>query len=340
MKFKIRFADQIVGIFIILSLVSLVFVTAMLGRSQRWFARDPSFHTILPSAAGLSRNMAIQYRGFTIGNVRSFHLNENDEVEIVFRIFEEYRNRVRAGATVEMMISPVGLGNQFFFHTGRGDELLEGSFIPVLGSPQAMELLRLGLAVEPRHDDSISLIMNRASAVLDEVYRTLSQVNLAIGAGTDATEVGRMVSSVREILAGAEVLPHTVDRTIDSLLAMVEDLTGELAPILANVSAITTELADPDGLLFTVLDTEGEVYTHLAESLGSITSILESLDRAAAFIPTQLPQVAGIIMDLRVTMRAAEDVLVALTNNPLLRRGVPGRPESEASGTSPRNIRF
>jgi len=52
-KFHIRFADQIVGFFIILTVASLLFITVMLGRSQRWFARDLAFRTEFPSAAGL-----------------------------------------------------------------------------------------------------------------------------------------------------------------------------------------------------------------------------------------------------------------------------------------------
>ena len=337
MKFKIRFADQIVGFFIVLSLLSLAFVAIMLGRSQRWFASDIAFYTTLPSAGGVNRNMPVQYLGFTIGNIQTFHLTENDEVKVVFSVFEEYRDRVRQGSMVEMVISPVGLGSQFLLHTGRGDELAEGAFVPVLGSPQARALIRQGLAIEPRHDDSISLIMNRASSVLDELNRTLAYVNEAFGTGSDETEIGRIVGNLHR---ASETLPRTIEETIVDLAKTIESLNAELAPILANVNVITGELVDPDSVLLTVLNTEGEVYTNLLESLNSVSGILQNLDRAAAFVPAQLPQVAGLILDLRTTMKTAEDVLVALTNNPLLRRGVPGRPETQPAGTGPRNIRF
>ena len=340
MKFKIRFVDQIIGFFVVLSLASLVFVIIMLGRSQRWFAKDVSFTTILPSAGGLNKNMAVQYRGFTIGNIINFYLTENDNVEVIFSIFEEYSDRVRQGSIVEMMISPVGLGNQFLFHAGRGVELPEGAFIPILGSPQALELVAQGLAVEPQHDDSISLIMNRVNSVLDEVYGIASQMRVAFGEGSDETEIGMIASGIRRTITGVETLPQTVDQTIVALASSIDDIMAEISPILTNVAAITTELTDPDGLLFTILDAEGEVYMNLVASLESISGILDNLDRATAFVPAQLPQLSGLILELRGTMRAAEDVLIALTNNPLLRRGVPGRPESESAGTSPRNIRF
>jgi len=331
MKFKIRFADQIVGLFIIISLVSLGFVIAMLGRSQRWFARDIAYTTILYTAGGLSKNMPVQYRGFTIGSVQTFHLTDNDDVEVIFIIHEEYTNRVRQGSMVELMASPIGLGNQFLFHAGKGEVLDDGAFVPAIGTAQARELIRLGLATEPLRDDGISLLMSRANSIMDELNRILGHVELAIGLGTDATEIGQIVGSIQRTIAGAEGLPRTVDRTINEIRA-------ELRPILANINALTTQLNDPDGLIYSVLDTEREVYTSLIQSLNSVTGILDSLDRTTAFLPSQLPQLAGLITDLRLTVRTAEDVLTAVANNPLLRGGVPDRPDNRTTG--PRDIRF
>ena len=340
MKFKIRFADKIVGFFIILALASVVFVIVMLGRSQRWFAHDVSYTTLLLSAGGLSENMAVQYRGFTIGNVKTFYLNDSDNVELIFYIHEEYKDRAKLGSLVEIMVSPVGLGNQFLFHPGRGEILPEGSFIPAVGTAQARELIRQGLASEAHHDDSISLLMNRASSVLDELNRFLAQLNEAVGPGSDETEIGKIIGSVQRTLSGVEVIPVTLDQGVNSVVKMVEELLSELSPILTNISALTAELNNPDGTIYSILDSEKDVYQNLVKSLGSLAGILNNLDRTVAFIPGQLPQIAGLLVDLRVTIKTAEDVLVALTNNPLLRRGIPAKPETQGSGTGPRDIRF
>ena len=326
MKFKIRFADQIVGIFIILSIVALAVVIVFLGKSQRWFAKDIFFSTVLPSAGGLSKNMAVQYKGFAIGSVKNFHLTDNDNVEVIFSIHEEYRDRAKKGSIVELQVSPVGLGNQFLFYAGKGGVLEEGAFIPPFGSAQARELERQGLVEDFQRDDSISVLVSRINSIL-------GNVDVALGEGTDATEIGNIIGSLNKTLAGVEVLPNSLDNTIN-------DIRLQLRPILANINALTTELNDPDGLIYTVLDTDKDVYTNLVKILGSVTSLLDNLDKTVAFIPSQLPQVAGLLMDLRVTMKSAEDALTALTNNPLLKGGVPDRKESHNPDASPRNIRF
>jgi phospholipid/cholesterol/gamma-HCH transport system substrate-binding protein len=337
MKFKIRFADQIVGFFVVLSLVCLTFVVILLGRSQRWFTKDVSYRTVLQSAGGLSKNMAVQYRGFTVGSIKSFQLTDDDNVEVVFLIHEDYKDRVRLGSLVEMMISPIGLGNQFLFHPGKGDLLPHGALIPVAGSVDARELQRQGLAVEAQHDDSINLLMSRVLSILDDAGRMIADVTDAIGSGSD-TEIGLIVGSLQKTLAGAEGIPQTLDNAVATAVSMIDNLQDELKSILGNVDALTSELNNPDGLVYTVLDTDKDVYKSLVKSLNSVSGMLDSLDRTVAFIPGQLPQVAALITDLTLTLRTAEDVLTALTNNPLLKGGIPERPETQ--GAAPRGINF
>jgi phospholipid/cholesterol/gamma-HCH transport system substrate-binding protein len=328
-----RFVDQIVGVFIILSLAALAFVIVVLGKSQRWFAKDVSFSTVFPSAGGLSKNMAVQYKGFTIGSVKSFHLTDDDNVEVIFSINEEYRDRAKKGSIVELQVSPIGLGNQFQFYAGKGEVLEEGAFIPPCGSAQARELERQGLTVELQRDDSISVLMSRISSIM-------GHLDTALGEGTDDTEIGKIMGSLNNTLTGLEALPNSLDNTINELRLQLRLLLAQVDPILANVNALTAELNDPDGLIYTVLDTDKDVYKNLVGILSSVSSLVNNLDRTISFIPSQLPQIAALLMDLRVTMKSAEDVLTALTNNPLLKGGVPERAESRDSGINPRGIQF
>ncbi|MDR0313500.1 MAG: MlaD family protein [Treponema sp.] len=348
MKFRVRFADKIVGVFIIIALASVAFLIIMLGRSQRWFSRDVHFRTEFVSANGLSRNMPVLYKGFTIGNVISFRLNDFDQVEAIFTIFEEYLDRVKEGSIVELIVSPIGLGNQFHFYAGRGDALLEdGDFIPRAGSSMAQNFISHNMADVPSNDDSISVLISRVNSLVAELDE-------ALGAGTDSTEIGQIVRSLRHTVAGVETLPDTINRTVDDVMVNVDELVamvdgaltmvnGVLAavnPVISDINTITSMAADPDGTVAALLGTDGDIYVGLTRSLDSLAGIIEELEKTAAFIPRQLPQIAGLITDLRTALITAEDVLVALTNNPLLRNGIPERVDVQSSGTSPRDIRF
>jgi phospholipid/cholesterol/gamma-HCH transport system substrate-binding protein len=399
MKFTIRFADQLVGGLIILALAALIFVIFMLGSNQRWFSRDYQFQTYFSSASGLSQNMPVQYKGFTIGRVKSIALSENDEVEVYFTIFDTYIDRVRLGSLVEVLVSPINMGNQFMFYPGNGIDLVqEGTIIPSVNSVEGKELMDRGLAVRPERDDSINNIMNRTGTVLatlnDTLFevqeafvgtdrtrlgRTLGEVELAVRGlrvmseklpedvevtmdriivtldstvtvlndtlfevqealeGTDRTSLGRTLGEVESAARGlrviAEQLPDDLGVTIDSIMAQID-------PILENLNQLSAGIVDPDGTIMSILDSEGDLYTELIASLSAISGILKNLETTTDFIPAQLPQIALLLANLQATLKSAQDVLIALTNNPLLKGGIPQRQETRPDGLRPRDVEF
>ena len=337
MKFTIRFADQIVGGLIILALAILVFVIFMLGSSQRWFSRDYQFTSYFSSASGISQNMPVLYKGFTIGRVKTITLSEDDQVAVGFTIFDTYIDRVRYGSLVEVLISPIGMGNQFMFYPGTGDtQVSEGAVIPAVSSTEGKRLLASGLALRPERDDSLNNIINRAGTLLATLNDTLIEVQDAF-VGTDQTSLGRTMGEVEMAAGGlramAEKLPDDLEVSLDRIM-------NQLEPILENLNQLSVKLSDPEGAVMAVLDSDGAVYTDLTASLNAISGTLRNLEKTSEFIPTQLPQVAMLISELHTALGTAEQVLIALSNNPLLKRGIPPQREIKTGGSRPRDLEF
>ena len=333
MKLSIRFADQIVGAFIVLALGILVFAIFMLGSNQRWFSRDYHYITYFDSASGISQNMAVQYKGFHIGRVTSIELSKDNRVEVGFIIFDTYIDRVREGSLVEIVTSPIGtLGAQFLFHPGPDvgkDPLDEGSVIYSVNSPEGKRLIRDKLAVLPERDDSINRIITKVGdllVTLDEAFK-----------GTDDTSLGRTMMNVEGAADGlqqmAEKLPIGLENSLGRLMKQLE-------PIMVNLQEFSDMLANPDGSVAAILDSEGSVYTDLVKSLHSLSGVLRNLEETTDFIPEQLPRLAMMLAEVRSVLSTAEDVLVSLTNNPLLKRGIPERKEVNAGGVHARDIEF
>jgi len=297
MKFKMRYADQIVGFFIIIALLSLITVIFMLGRAQRWFSRNYYYKTYAESAAGLSRNMAVSYRGFAIGNVKSYDLTDDNRVEVIFTIQDKYKNRVVEGSLAELLVSPIGLGTQFNLYPGLGNEELdEFSLVPMRSSDLGKEYLDRGIAYIPPHEDSIAVLMNLATTVLDDLHNTLEAVQMGL-AGNDVSGLGAIVS---------------------------------------NIQAITADLASPNGIM-KILSGEGDSINSLEASLVSLAGTLDHVEKSTSTLPREIPP---LLAEARIALQAAQDVLIALRNNPLLRNGIPEHAEIDSSGTNPRNITF
>ena len=331
MKLMIRFANQIVGAFIILALGILVFVVVMLGSNQRWFSRDYQFVTYVNSASGLSPNMAVQHRGFTIGHVKSIRLEEDDRVEVVFSIFDTYIHRVVTGSLVELIAGIGGIiGGQFVFYPGLGDDPIpEGELIPEVNSPEGQRMLVLGLATRPESDDDISSILSHVNTMLGILNEAFE--------GSDRTSLGRSLHDVEVILAGLgqvmDTLPEEIDTLLQGIMPQVENLLKELDPILASLAALSERVSEPDSSVMALLDAEGEMYAGLNASLHSVSGILQNLEKTTVFLPSQMPQVISVLDEV-------EKLLVSLTNNPLLRGGVPQRVETRAGGAHARDMEF
>jgi phospholipid/cholesterol/gamma-HCH transport system substrate-binding protein len=341
MKFRIRFADQLVGLLIIVALGMLVFAIFMVGKKHRWFAKDQTYRTHFESASGLSANMPVQYKGFTIGNVKFFDLTGDDKVEVSFTIYDTYLDRVREGSLVEIRINPIGLGgSQFLFHPGIRPDPLGGDFIPSVNSAAGREALEKGLVVIPVQDDSITVIITRVNTLLQNINGVVILLRDALRGTDTTTSLGRTVAGLEDTARSASALAVQAEGVLNPVLGNVEQLTGDIRSVIRDLKTVTTELANPDGVVLTALDTGGAVYTNLERSLTALSGTLESVEAAAVTFPAQMSQVAALIADLRSALEAAEDVIIALRNNPLLKNGVPHRVQPGTGGTSPRDVAF
>jgi phospholipid/cholesterol/gamma-HCH transport system substrate-binding protein len=303
-----RFADQIVGTLVIIALAIIVIVILMLGKSQRWFSHDYRYKSYFNSASGISLNMPIQYKGFTIGHVKRIELTKEDNVEVIFTIFEEHNHRVKRGSMVEVQASPIGLGNTFMFHPGKGkDQLPEGALIPEVSSDAAKQLVKDGLADALESSD-------RINQILTQVDNLLKTINSALEGSTEAEET-----------ALGQVLVNLGDAA-QSISGVAKELNVQIGPILKNIETIT--------------NSEGPIYKDLVEVFDSISGILQNLDRTIEFVPSQLPQVAILLSDLHSALAQAEKLVIALLNNPLLRGGVPELKETGPGSAIPRDLDF
>jgi phospholipid/cholesterol/gamma-HCH transport system substrate-binding protein len=316
MKLMIRFADQIVGALIIIAVGILVFVVFMLGSSQRWFVRDNDYVTYFNSASGLSPNMPVLYKGYTIGKVKKVSFNmEKDKMEVQFSIFKEYTNKVKKGSRVELVISPISAlgGNQFVFHPGLGteeDPIPSGNTIPSVNLPESLYLPDIDMVNVPLPDESD--IMVKVNGVIDKVNSTLDTVNSAV-----------------------DVIKVAIGKISGDL--DIEKLMGDLIPVIANLREVSDQLKAPDSTVMSFLSKEGDLYGNLDKTLGGAAGSLMELEGTIGDIHTQTPQLAALFGRLLTTLKTVSQVLESVRNNPLLKGGVQEQPETRTGGSNARN---
>jgi len=332
-KFRIRFAQQIVGIFVLVAAVSLVLVVVSMGANQRWFAKNYEFYSVFPTAEGLSVGMPIQFKGFNIGRITDITLADRDEVRVDFYIQDTYYDRVVPNSILELVSSPIGLGGGLVFHQGRGEgeSLPEESLIPAINSKEGQAIVADNAVIMPASGDSITRIISQVEPVLRNVNtllvsvdETLNHVNLALS-GDQSQPLGQTLAQVNTLLSEVETTLVQTREQSNQILASAAIIAGnfeETSDALRDPTGLVPRLLDADGSIATFLDDNNRLYDQIEQMLVSVNATLDEVNSFAGFVNGTQPQIASLLQESQAAIVSGQDVLEGLSNNPLIRGGI------------------
>ena len=302
MKFKIKYADQIVGSLSLIAIIALIFIIFLIGSTQKWFVPKHNYYTVISSAANINAGKSVTYKGFEIGKIRNFSLNDDDKVVVNFYITDDYRSKAVRNSIIEILTSP--LGSSVVFYPGNSNSFLEeNSYVPERSSDEAKELIKEHKVSVVEQTDSINTILAMATTLVGDIDTLVQQLNLA--------------------LEGKEDTPLT---------NTIKQLNG----ILANINTITS---DANGLVPKLLEDENaqgaiaNTLLQLNATMGDINSITTSVDN-------NMPGISVLISQLQTLVKQMQDVMEGLKNNPLLKNGISEKPEKESAAPKLREDNF
>jgi phospholipid/cholesterol/gamma-HCH transport system substrate-binding protein len=371
MKFRIRFVDQIVGIFVLLAIVGIAVILIFIGINQRWFAKNYYFTSTFPSGEGLAVGMPIMLQGFEIGKISRSSLTTDNRVDIEFSVEDTYYDKILPYTVIELISSPIGLGTTLKLHPGKakGRPLPEHSLIPSLNSPEGQEYVDKGLVEMPKGEDVIGSVLAKVNPILDETRNTIAQlrrvatdVDLALNG--KGGPVGSMVNEL-------SLTPARLNRTIDivndrvdtitndvnvitgkteDILGRIDTVTKNLQDISENLKATSEGLKDTKGLAMRLLDPKGSVnsfmnddnalYNQVDEALKNLNQITVQIKGFVDYVNGTRPQISNLLEKGSTTLDQGKDVLEAVKNNPLLKGGVPEKKPQSSTLNSYRDEDF
>jgi phospholipid/cholesterol/gamma-HCH transport system substrate-binding protein len=375
MKFKIRFAEQIVGLFVLLALISTAVVLIFIGINQRWFAKNYSFTSTFTSADGLSAGMAIAFKGFEIGKISRISLNRDNTVDVHFSVEDVYYDRVKPDSILELTSSPIGLGTSLKFHPGKNDlaPLPEDSRIFSYDSEEGKKLVADGKVDIAKDADVIGSVIGQLNPLLNEARQTIAEIRRVAGSVNAAFQgtggpVGTMVTDLSGTPARVNKAVDDITVRVNAILAKIDEVSTNLTDItvkadgvigdlstnldaisknltvmtadLSNTQGLVKRLLDPKGSVDTILNDSNELYNQVDNALKSANSIIAQIKGFVEFINSTRPQVSSILEKGSDTLSTAKDVLEAAKNNPLLKGGVPATTQQAAPVSGYRDENF
>jgi phospholipid/cholesterol/gamma-HCH transport system substrate-binding protein len=342
MKFRIRFVDQIAGVFTLIALAFVAFLLFLIASNQRWFAQDAIYYANFNSAKGLSKNMNINLKGFKIGTVDQIILTENNTVEVQFRIYENFVEKVYLYSLIELVSSPIGLGSELVFHPGNrenGGPIPNGNFLFTRTSDEGRQLVADGKVLINQTSDSVGDLISSVDPILAQIDNTIFTINTALASVTDIVE-GRGNSPIVNILRDINTMTdrltqslEVIDESIALNLANVESITGNIRTTteqFTDTEGIVQRLLDPSGSLDTLLNDDNQLFNRIDNILGSVEGSLTEVETLLEFLQESRPQLASILDKTREALDSGQEVLTGVRNNPLIRGGIPETKEQPA----------
>ncbi|MFW6368856.1 MAG: MlaD family protein, partial [Spirochaetota bacterium] len=337
MRFQLRFANQLVGIFVIVGVLFAATAIVLLGSRQGWFEPRHAYRTEVRSSSNLDIGMPVKYRGFDVGRLTGFELVGRSSVEVDFVIFDRYRYLVTPNSLVEVSGNPL-LGGAIVLHPGIGedDPLEREAIIPEWDSAEGIAVREADLVERSQAPDAVSRLLEDINPVLDQVETLLASTEESVDI-LNRTLHGEMTEGpLAESFTG-------VNRLVDeagSRLVETEILLSQTEALLADASAFSSNIGDIEGIIPRLVGTEGSIgrlfddddqlYLQVDSLLTSINESILELNQLVAFFGDETPQVSSLLEEGRDALLVGQDVLTGLRNNPLLRGGIPERRDPEA----------
>ncbi|MBN2050708.1 MAG: MCE family protein [Spirochaetales bacterium] len=349
MKFKMRFADQIVGAFVFLAILALAGILILMGFNQRWFAKDYHYTSRFQTASGLNTGMAIRLKGFQIGAVDSISLLEDNTVNIQFHIYDTYWEKVRPHSVLDLVTSPIGIGGGgLILYPGknRGEPLPDGSYIPSLDFKEGLQLVEDGLVEMSEKGDKITGIIDSVGPLLEKVDQAVLSINGLVDevrgslSGTGSGVTADIMRDVRTMTGELNVMLANTSENLEVVLTDTQATIGNFKSLTEEPEGLITTLLNPQGSIRKILDDDDELYNSLNNALTEVNKTLANLQEITVYLSNTTPQIAGLLEESRDTLDKGKEVLEGVSNNPLIRGGIPEVKEQPATFQSYRDEEF
>lgn len=327
--------------FIIIPLVVLIMVIAFIAIRQNMFEKRFYFRTSLENAIGVSSQTALLYKGFEIGRVHDYELDEDGTIHVDFYVRKRYRPLLVQESVIYRTTIPIANKTtlEYFRDPAEQNPLPEGGYIISTDFAQGRALLR---KYSPKSSDPIGTIVENLEALTTELNKDNNAdkgalMRILVSAADLSEKADVTLDLLNDNLSEMQVLTANLNkdnnsesgvilRIVNNLADISESIAGQMEDIerlIASANIAAANYANPDSLIIKMLDPTGDgLMQPLTTSLHALSGSLQETEKILGSLSRANPELLLIINNLNETLNEATKTLQALNNNPLLRGGI------------------
>jgi len=317
------------GVFVALALAVLAVVVLLIGKANRVFERQVSYHMYFENVEGLKTDSPVWVGGLEVGRVSAIDFLsdvEDRRIDVKVDLAKRFASRIRADSVAR--ISSRGV---------LGDKAIDIS----MGSAKAAPIPP-GSEIPSGSSGELTALLKNGSEVLENAVQITKDLKRAVGAYSDPAlkdDIAATLSSFRGIFGRVEKGPGTLHaliydkQTADDTRALV----SRLSAVAVRVDHAVTEVDDlleaarkgPGALHALFYDAQGgKAVGELGQAAAELSTLLHDARTSPDGAIHQLvygdgkhlmDNLAGVAADLKAitgTIRSGEGTIGALVNDP------------------------
>ncbi|PIE75368.1 MAG: hypothetical protein CSA18_00340 [Deltaproteobacteria bacterium] len=327
LEFKKR--EKVVGFFIIIICLLLIFSFVLIGRGKGLFKKYVQYYTVFNDAYNLQDGAPVKLYNADIGKVRDIELVE-DKVRVELLIVDEFKKKVRKSSYVTVK-SPTFIGSEYLaLVTGSKDSPLipEEGQIPSIEKKSLTDLMsefqvektakKFVESVQDLSDIIAKLKSDKGPffSVLYDIQKIVSDIEKGKGNIGQILRTKTIVNEISVILTRVEKILEDV-----SLASSKTPYTVDLVnKNLERVDSIGKNFDESSRSLNSLLN-------DLKKRMNDIALIIKNIEKGSGDIPEITKSALDSIQEIRFGVKKADDAIQALQKNFLIRNNLPERKE-------------
>ena len=298
MVLKFGAKEQLVGIFLVITLFILTGAIVFIAQGKDWFKKHEQYHTFFKEGYNLSPGSKVTLYHTKVGKVVKVRLTEDNRVRVDWKILAKYASKMKED-TIATVESPTIIGSEY---------------IAILPGTTQSPLLPPGAEIMSTEKKALSDYMKE--------FKVEEKIEIFTGIMKNIKEITDRLKDPEGGLLGA------LDN-IKEMTARLKDPKGELFTSLDNIRHITAQLKDPKGELFQALDNlasisktikkgEGSVgrllikddlYRKIEEEINRVDSVLGNIELTTTKIPRIMDQAEKRLIDIKKPLTGLDNIL-------------------------------
>ncbi|MBN1847048.1 MAG: MCE family protein [Deltaproteobacteria bacterium] len=280
MNLDLKSREQVVGIFLVVTLFILTGAIVFIAQGKNWFREHERYYTYFKEGYNLAPGSKVTLFNTRIGKVVGAEITEDNRVRVEISILAEFASRVRKD-TIVTVKSPTIIGSEY---------------IAIMPGTPDLPLIPPGNEIPSKEKKALGDYM--------EEFKVEEKLQLVVDIITNIKEITDQLKNPEGDLF--KTLNH-----IEQLSASLKAPDGPLFAALENIREATAKLKDPHEGLFQTLDNLASISAKMKDGEGTVGRLLVKEDLYQQ-IDKEVQKVDAILSDLQTLSAGLPAVLTEL----------------------------